>query len=75
MPLVAGGPNTKGGLLTNADRNVVDWSNNPIPRLYSAGEMSSCFKWVYQSGGNITEGLVCGQIAGENVAAEEPWSE
>ncbi len=73
MPLVAGGPNTKGGLLTDANRNVVDWKNQPIPRLYSAGEMSSCFKWVYQSGGNITEGLVCGQIAGEAMAAEEPW--
>lgn len=73
MPLVAGGPNTKGGLLTDANRNVVDWKDQPIPRLYSAGEMSSCFKWVYQSGGNITEGLVCGQIAGEAMANEEPW--
>lgn len=73
MPLVAGGPNTKGGLQTDGERRVVDWNNEPIPRLYSAGEMSSCFKFVYQGGGNITECIVCGRIAGENAAAETAW--
>lgn len=73
MPLVAGGSNTKGGLQTDGERRVIDWNNEPIPRLYSAGEMSSCFKFVYQGGGNITECIVCGRIAGENAAAETAW--
>ena len=73
LPLVAGGPNTKGGIQADGDRHVIDWDNNVIPHLYTAGEMSSCFKFVYQAGGNITECLVCGRIAGERAAAETPW--
>lgn len=73
LPLYAGGPNTKGGLQADGERHVVDWFNKPIPRLYSAGEMSSVFKFVYQGGGNISECIVCGRIAGENAAAETPW--
>lgn len=73
MPLVAGGPNTKGGLQTDAERRVVDWNNQPIPRLYSAGEMSSVFKWVYQGGGNLTECITCGRIAADTACAEQPW--
>lgn len=73
MPLVAGGPNTKGGLQADGDRRVIDWNNEPIPRLYTAGEISSCFKFVYQGGGNVTECIVCGRIAGENAAAETAW--
>lgn len=73
MPLVAGGPNTKGGLQSDGDRHVIDWANKPIPRLYSAGEISSCFKFVYQGGGNLTECITCGRIAGENAAAETAW--
>jgi hypothetical protein len=70
MPIVAGGPNTKGGLQADADRHVIDWDNQIIPRLYTAGEVSSAFKFVYQGGGNITECIVCGRIAGKNAAAE-----
>lgn len=73
MPLVAGGPNTKGGLQSDGDRHVINWNNEVIPRLYTAGEISSCFKFVYQGGGNVTECIVCGRIAGENAAAEKPW--
>jgi succinate dehydrogenase/fumarate reductase flavoprotein subunit len=73
LPIVAGGPNTKGGLQADGDRHVIDWDNKIIPRLYTAGEVSSVFKFVYQAGGNITECLVCGRIAGINAAAEEPW--
>jgi len=74
LPLYAGGPNTKGGLQADGNRHVLDWDNKPIPRLYTAGEISSTFKFVYQGGGNLTECLVCGQIAGRNAAAEKPWA-
>ena len=69
MPLVAGGPNTKGGLLADADRKVLAWDGTPIPRLYSVGEIASALKFVYQGGGNLTECLVYGRHVGKNVAA------
>ena len=40
IPLYPGGPNTKGGLRANARREVLDWDDQPIARLYSAGEIS-----------------------------------
>ena len=73
LPIVAGGPNTKGGLQADGDRHVIDWDNKIIPRLYTAGEISSVFKFVYQAGGNVTECMACGRIAGINAAAETPW--
>ena len=68
MPLVAGGPNTKGGLLADADRRVLAWDGTPIPRLYSVGEIASALKFVYQGGGKLTECLVYGRHVGKNVA-------
>jgi succinate dehydrogenase/fumarate reductase flavoprotein subunit len=68
MPLVAGGPNTKGGLLANADREVLTWEGKPIPRLYCVGEIASALKFVYQGGGNLTECLVYGRHCGKLVA-------
>jgi predicted oxidoreductase len=74
MKLYPGGPNTKGGIDANAKREVLDWEGKPIPRFYTAGEISSVFKFVYQSGGNLTEGIVCGRAAGKNASALSPWS-
>lgn len=68
MPLVAGGPNTKGGLLANADRQVLTWEGEPIPHLYCVGEIASALKFVYQGGGNLTECLVYGRHCGKLVA-------
>lgn len=73
IPLYAGGPNTKGGIMANGKRQVVNWKGEPIPRLYTAGEMSSVLKFVYQGGGNITECMVFGPIAGKNAASLKPW--
>ena len=68
IPLVAGGPNTKGGLAANAKREVLDWDLKPISGLYAVGEIASALKFVYQGGGNLTECLVFGQICGKEVA-------
>jgi 3-oxosteroid 1-dehydrogenase len=73
LPLYPGGPNTKGGIAANAKREVLDWDLRPIPRLYTAGEISSALKFVYQGGGNLTECIVFGRIAGKNAAALKPW--
>ena len=72
IPLYPGGPNTKGGLRSNARREVLDWDDKPIPRLYAAGEINSVFQFVYQGGGNLAECIVFGRIAGANAAAETP---
>lgn len=74
VPLYAGGPNTKGGIAANAEREALDWNGKPIPRLYTAGEISSALKFVYQGGGNLTECIVFGRIAGMNAAAQKPWA-
>lgn len=73
MKMYPGGPNTKGGLDADATRHVLDWEGKPIARLYTAGEISSVFKFTYQAGGNLTECIVCGRVAGKNAAAEESW--
>jgi 3-oxosteroid 1-dehydrogenase len=73
IPLYPGGPNTTGGLRSNGRRQVLDWDDQPIPRLYTAGEISSVFQFVYQGGGNLAEGIVFGRAAGRNAAAETPW--
>ena len=67
-PLVAGGPNTKGGLACNAKREVLNWDLKPIKGLYAVGEIASALKFVYQGGGNLTECLVFGQVCGKIVA-------
>ncbi|MCI5851312.1 MAG: FAD-dependent oxidoreductase [Sutterellaceae bacterium] len=68
MPLVAGGPNTKGGPLFDGRHRVLTWDGKPIPGLYLVGEISSVLKFVYQGGGNLTECLVYGQSVGKEVA-------
>lgn len=73
-PLYLGGPNTKGGLAFNVNREVLDWDGKAIPRLYAAGEVASCYKHVYQSGGNLAEGIIFGRIAGANAAKQKAWS-
>ena len=72
LPLYPGGPNTKGGLRSNGRREVLDWDDMPIPRLYAAGEINSAFQFVYQGGGNLAECIVFGRVAGANAAAEKP---
>ena len=69
-----GGPNTKGGIDANAKREVLGWDMKPIPRLYTAGEIASVFKFTYQSGGNVTECMCIGRVAGRNaVTLNERW--
>jgi succinate dehydrogenase/fumarate reductase flavoprotein subunit len=65
--------NTQGGPRRNSKAQVLDTNREPIPRLYSAGELGALYSWHYQGGGNILECLVFGRIAGEQTAAEKPW--
>ena len=63
--------NTQGGPRRNENAEVLDVQGNPIPHLYSAGELGGITAFQYQGGGNIAECIVFGQIAGANAAAEK----
>ena len=63
--------NTQGGPRRNKNAEVVDTQGNPIPHLYSAGELGGICAFQYNSGGNLSECLVFGKIAGTNAAAEK----
>lgn len=66
--------NTQGGPRRNDKGQVLDALNNVIPRLYVAGELGSMWGPIYQGACNNAESLVFGQVAGENVSKEKPWS-
>jgi succinate dehydrogenase/fumarate reductase flavoprotein subunit len=74
LPLYPSLANTQGGPRRNTRAQVVDPYGQPIPRLYSAGELGSMWGIIYQGAGNIGECIVIGRIAGRNGAAEKPWS-
>lgn len=60
--------NTQGGPVHNPRQQIMNVFNEPIPRLYAAGEMGSAFGYLYLSGGNLAECLVTGKIAGNHAA-------
>lgn len=62
--------NTQGGPAHNEKAQVLDNNNQPIKRLYEAGELGGMCVNRYQGGGNLAECLIFGKIAGENVADE-----
>lgn len=65
--------NTQGGPRRNAKAQIVDVFGEPIPRLYSAGELGSFWGIIYQGAGNNTESMVFGRIAGAELAALDNW--
>lgn len=63
--------NTQGGAKRNERAEVIDVNGDPIPHLYSAGEMGALFADMYNGGGNLGECVAFGRIAGANAAAEK----
>jgi 3-oxosteroid 1-dehydrogenase len=66
--------NTQGGPKHNGKAQTLDQDGKPIPRLYTPGELGSFFGFLYPGGSNIPEAISFGRIAGENAAAERPWT-
>jgi succinate dehydrogenase/fumarate reductase flavoprotein subunit len=60
--------NTQGGPVHDERQRVIDVRGEPIPGLYAVGELGSFFGHIYLLGGNITEGIVGGRIAGREAA-------
>lgn len=63
--------NTQGGPRRNKNAEVVSTQGDPIPHLYSAGELGGITPFQYNSGGNLAECMVFGKIAGTNAAVEK----
>lgn len=60
--------NTQGGPVHNAKQQVMDPLGNPIPHLYSVGELGSFFGHIYELAGNLSECLSSGRTAGKYAA-------
>lgn len=73
MEMYLGFTNTQGGAKRNGQAQIVDKDNNPIPRLYGAGEFGSIYGFLYHGSGNLSEAIMVGRLAGRNAAAEKPW--
>lgn len=68
IPLFAGGSNTKGGLKTNPEHQVLDWDGKPIKGLYAAGEIAC---GLNRGGAMLTDALVFGQVTGRAVVTKK----
>lgn len=68
FPVKASLTNTQGGPRRNTNCEVLDPRGNPIPHLYSAGELGSFYTDIYNGGGNLSECLFSGRTAGTNAA-------
>ena len=64
--------NTQGGPRRDKDARVIGIGGDPIPRLYSAGELGSIYAFNYNAGGNVGECFAFGRIAGRNASKEAP---
>lgn len=60
--------NTQGGPRRNLNCEVMNTTGDPIPNLYSAGELGSMYGGYYTAGGNLAETLFSGRVAGKNAA-------
>jgi hypothetical protein len=72
MELTPSFVNTQGGPRRDKDAAVIGIDGQPIPRLYSAGELGSIYASNYNAGGNVGECFAFGRVAGRNAAAEKP---
>lgn len=60
--------NTDGGPRRDAEGRVLNVWGEPIPHLYSAGEIGSIWAHHYQGSGNVGECLAFGRIVGRAIA-------
>ena len=61
--------NTQGGPVHDSRQRVLTPFGEPIAGLYAAGELGSVFGHIYLAGGNLSECVVGGRIAGREAAA------
>lgn len=66
--------NTQGGPERNEKAEVISLDGEPIPHLYSAGELGSIWGFIYQGAGNLGECAVFGRIAAQSAAANNDYA-
>lgn len=66
---------TGGGAKRDTQSRVLGHDQQPIPRLYEAGELGSMFSHLYQNGCYLTEAMITGRAAAKHALAETPWTE
>jgi succinate dehydrogenase/fumarate reductase flavoprotein subunit len=62
-----------GGPRRDHKARVLNMEGQPIPRLYSAGELGSFQGFLYSGGSSMGEPLAVGRTAGRNASVETPW--
>lgn len=67
--------NTQGGPEHDENQRVLDPYGKQIRHLYSVGELGSFFGHLYLLGGNLSECVISGRIAGKNAALENVYNE
>ena len=74
VKMEAGALGTAGGPRTNADAQVLDWNDNPIPGLYAAGNaMAAVLGEAYGgAGGTLGPGMTFGYITGRHLGTHIP---
>ncbi|MBR2836390.1 MAG: FAD-binding protein [Coriobacteriales bacterium] len=65
--------NSQGGPKRSAKGEVLDTEGNPIPRLFSAGELGCIYSYQYNGGGNVSEACSSGRLAARSCGALERW--
>ncbi|WP_405165154.1 FAD-dependent oxidoreductase [Nocardia sp. NBC_01499] len=76
VPVYPGAVGTKGGPRTDRRARVLDWSGDPIPGLYAAGNAAAAVfgPGTFAGGLTIASALTWGWIAGRDLAAMCPTS-
>jgi hypothetical protein len=72
-PLAGGIYNTQGGPKRNGDGQLLDHSNQPIGRLYGAGEFGTFYGYMYNGGGNVSDAIGSGRAAARHAASLSAW--
>ncbi|MDR0499995.1 MAG: FAD-binding protein [Coriobacteriales bacterium] len=65
--------NTQGGPKRNGDGQILNASNEVIPRLYGAGEFGAIYSYMYNGGGNVSDAVGSGRAAARHAAGLSPW--
>jgi succinate dehydrogenase/fumarate reductase flavoprotein subunit len=68
VKLWPGGANTQGGPKRNTKAEVLNTDGEPIPGLYSAGELGAIFGMLYPGAGSLADCVAFGRIAGKSAA-------
>ena len=63
---------TTGGAVRNPKSQVLDWNENVIPHLYTAGELGSYVSNLYQNGTFHNECISSGRAAAQDIYGVEP---